>query len=254
MSSLRTPAGKSPLARRPGARSLAAQATHDSILRAATKVFAKYGFAGGSVEKISQAAKSYDRMIYYYFGSKEGLFIAVLEGIYRRMDEAEAALALDATRPVEALTEIIRFVLGYYRKNPEFVTLLNTENLHKGRHIAKSLRASEYSSRAITIIRELLASGVAQGLFRSDVEARDLYLLIAATGYFYTSNRHTLTAFLGEPLETSEAVAHWEQFVIETVLRTVDAGSPEEFTPPHEASKWQKSQTVQSRARSSSRT
>ena len=143
-------------ARRTGVREAAAQATRDSILRAATKVFAKYGYDGGSVEKISKAAKSYDRMIYYYFGSKEGLFIAVLEGIYRRMDEAEAAIELDASRPVEALTAVIRFVLGYYRKNPEFVTLLNTENLHKGRHIAKSLRAREYSSRAIAIIQELL--------------------------------------------------------------------------------------------------
>ena len=122
---------------------------------AATKVFAKYGYDGGSVEKISKAAKSYDRMIYYYFGSKEGLFIAVLEGIYRRMDDAEAAIELDASRPVETLTAVIRFVLGYYRKNPEFVTLLNTENLHKGRHIAKSLRAREYSSRAISIISEI---------------------------------------------------------------------------------------------------
>jgi AcrR family transcriptional regulator len=84
--------------RRTGVREAAAQATRDSILKAATKVFAKYGYDGGSVEKISKAAKSYDRMIYYYFGSKEGLFIAVLEGIYKRMDDAEAAIALDASR------------------------------------------------------------------------------------------------------------------------------------------------------------
>lgn len=240
--------------RRTGVREAAAQATREAILRAATKVFAKYGYDGGSVEKISKAAKSFDRMIYYYFGSKEGLFIAVLEGIYRRMDEAEAAIALDATRPVEALTEFIRFVLGYYRANPEFVTLLNTENLHKGRHIAKSLRAREYSSHAIAIIRQLLDSGVAQGLFRPDLAARDLYLLIAATGYFYTSNRHTLTAFLGEPLETPEAVAHWEDFVIETVLRTVRADEAPEPHLSHEAAPWQKSQAARSRARSSSRT
>ena len=89
-----------PATRRTGVREAAAQATRDSILRAATKVFARYGYDGGSVEKISKAAGSYDRMIYYYFGSKEGLFIAVLEGIYRRMDDAEAALHLDASRPV----------------------------------------------------------------------------------------------------------------------------------------------------------
>ena len=240
--------------RRTGVREASAQATREAILRAATKVFARFGYDGGSVEKISKAAKSFDRMIYYYFGSKEGLFIAVLEGIYRRMDEAEAAIALDATRPVEALTELIRFVLGYYRANPEFVTLLNTENLHKGRHIAKSLRAREYSSHAIAIIRQLLDSGVAQGLFRPGLAARDVYLLIASTGYFYTSNRHTLTAFLGEPLESPEAVAHWEDFVIETVLRTVRADDVQEPTPPTEASTWQKPQPARSRAKSSSGT
>ncbi|RZL44502.1 MAG: TetR family transcriptional regulator, partial [Variovorax sp.] len=137
-----------------GVRDAAAQATRKAILKAATKVFAKYGYDGGSVEKISKAAKSYDRMIYYYFGSKEGLFIAVLEEMYRAMDDAESAIALDADKPVETLKAVIRFVHGYYRKNPEFVTLLNTENLHKGRHISKSLRAGEYSSHAINVIRE----------------------------------------------------------------------------------------------------
>jgi TetR/AcrR family transcriptional regulator, upper aerobic nicotinate degradation pathway regulator len=164
-------------------------------------------------------------MIYYYFGSKEGLFIAVLEGIYREMDEAESAIRLDAERPVETLTAVIRFVHGYYRNNPEFVTLLNTENLHKGRHIAKSLRAGEYSSHAIAVIREVLASGIAKGIFRADVAAREVYLLIASTGYFYMSNRHTLTAFLGEPLETAEAVKRWEDFAVETVLRAVSAST-----------------------------
>ena len=208
-----------------GVRDAAAQATRKAILKAATKVFAKYGYDGGSVEKISKAAKSYDRMIYYYFGSKEGLFIAVLEEMYRAMDDAESAIALDADKPVETLKAVIRFVHGYYRKNPEFVTLLNTENLHKGRHISKSLRAGEYSSHAINVIREVLASGIAKGLFRSDVAAREVYLLIASTGYFYMSNRHTLTAFLGEPLETAEAVARWESFAIDTVLRAVGTGA-----------------------------
>jgi AcrR family transcriptional regulator len=207
--------------RRGGVREQAAQTTRDNILKAAIKVFARYGYDGGSVEKISAAAKSFDRMIYYYFGSKEGLYIEVIEEIYRRMNEAESRLALDVDQPVQALRAVIRFVVGYYRKNPEFVTLLNTENLHKGKHIAKSVRAREYSSPAIDVIRQVLASGQAQGVFRQDISARDLYLLIAANGYFYMSNRHTLSAFLGENLEAPEALAHWEAFVIDTVLRAV---------------------------------
>ena len=204
-----------------GVRAQAAQATRENILRAATKVFAKHGFAGGRVEQISKAAQSYDRMIYYYFGSKEGLFIAVLEEMYRRFNEAEARLVLDATEPVEALTAVIRFMWGYYQRNPEFITLLNTENLHRGKHIAKSLRAREFSSPAVAVLGQVLASGAQQKLFRADLAARDVYLMIAALGYFYLSNRFTLSAFLGEALETPAALAHWEAFVIDAVLRTV---------------------------------
>lgn len=217
-------------ARKPGVRQLAAQATRDSLLRAATRIFAKYGLSGGSVEKISKAAKSYDRMIYYYFGSKEGLFVAVLEEAYRRFDEAEATLELDSERPVESLLEIVSFVMAYYRENPEFVTLLNSENLHRGRHIGKSRRTGEYSSHAIAVVDQVLRSGVGKGLFRADVRARDLYLLIASTGYFYQSNRYTLSAFFGEDLDAPEAVAQWEAFVKEAVLRTVCLGAP---PPPH---------------------
>lgn len=207
--------------KRPGVREQAAQTTRNNILRAATKVFARYGYEGGSIEKISRAAKSFDRMIYYYFGSKEGLFIEVLEDMYRRMNEAELALTLDIGQPVESLQEVIRFVVSYYSKNPEFITLLNTENLHRGKHIAKSKRAREYSSPAIEIIRQLLHSGVQTGVFRADISARNIYLLIAATGYFYISNRHTLSAFLGEDLQAPEALAEWQAFILSTVLRTV---------------------------------
>jgi AcrR family transcriptional regulator len=207
--------------RKPGVRALAAQATRESILRAATKVFAKHGFAGGRVEQISKAAKSYDRMIYYYFGSKEGLFIAVLEEMYRRFNEAESKLALAGVPPVDALKAVIRFMWLHYQKHPEFITLLNTENLHRGRHISKSLRAREYSSPAVSVLGEVLARGVQQKLFRADVAARDVYLMIASMGYFYLSNRFTLSAFLGEQLETADALAHWETFLIDAVLRTV---------------------------------
>ena len=213
-------------ARKPGVRALAAQATRDSILRAATKVFAKHGYAGGRIEQISKAAKSHDRMIYYYFGSKEGLFIAVLEEMYRRFNEAEAKLVLGATAPVEALQAVILFMWGYYQKNPEFITLLNSENLHRGKHISKSLRASEYSSQAVSVLGEVLTRGAQQKLFRDDISARDVYLMIAALAYFYLSNRFTLSAFLGEELETPAALAHWETFLVDAVLRTVAVASP----------------------------
>ena len=221
--------------RGPGVRELAAQATRESILRAATKVFAKSGFAGGKVEQISKAAGSHDRMIYYYFGSKEALYVAVLEEMYRRFNEAESKLVLDIAQPIDALRAVVRFMWGYYQRHPEFITLLNTENLHRGRFIAKSARASHYSSAAVAVLGEVLASGVAKGLFRADVAARDVYLMIAALGYFYLSNRFTLSAFLGEPLEAPEALAHWEAFLIDAVMRTVAAGTTADVPQPANA-------------------
>jgi hypothetical protein len=116
---------------------------------------------------------------------------------------------------------VIRFMWGYYLKNPEFITLLNTENLHRGQHIAKSPRAREYSSPAVNVLGEVLASGAKRKLFRTDIAARDVYLMIAAMGYFYLSNRYTLAAFLGEALDAPAALAHWEGFVIDAVSRTV---------------------------------
>ena len=221
------PAAKAIGVRQPGVRELAAQATRDAILRAATKVFARHGFAGGRIEQISKAAKSYDRMIYYYFGSKEGLFIAVIEDTYRRFNEAEQSLALNAAAPLQALEGMIRFVWGYYQKNPEFITLLNTENLMRGKHIGKSARAREYSSPALAITDSILRSGVALGLFRNDISARDLYLMIASMGYFYLSNRFTLSSFLGEPLEAAAAMQHWESFILDAVQRTVCLAPPQ---------------------------
>ncbi len=204
-----------------GVREQAAQTTRDNILKAATKVFARYGYDGGSVEKISAAAKSVDRMIYYYFGSKEGLFIEVIESIYRRMNEAEAALEIHLEAPVEALMALVRFVSQYYRKHPEFVTLLNTENLHKGKHISKSLRARDYSSPAVSLLDQVLQSGAASGAFRRDLQARDLYLVIASMGYFYQSNRFTLSAFLGEDMDKADAIAHWDGVMADVVMRAV---------------------------------
>ena len=197
------PAARKPATpgRKPGVRELAAQETQDNILRAATRVFAKHGFSGGRIDQISKAAKSHDRMIYYYFGSKEGLYIAVLEDLYRRFNDAEAGLKLNVDQPEEALVAVVSFIWDYYHRNPDFITLLNDENLHRGKHISKSLRARDYSSPAIEILGSVLASGVQQKVFRSGLSARDVYLMIAGLNYFYLSNRHTLSAFLGEKLD-----------------------------------------------------
>lgn len=217
----RTTSSNAAATRRPRVRELAAQTTQENILRAATKVFAKHGFAGGRIEQISKAAKSHDRMIYYYFGNKEELFIAVIEETYRRFNEAESKVVLKMSDPVDDLKTLVRFMWTYYQQNPEFITLLNSENLHRGKHISKSLRAREYSSPAISLMEKVLKNGAEMGLFRSDIRPRDVYLMSAALAYFYVSNRFTLSAFLGEDLAAPEAITHWEGFITAAVIRQV---------------------------------
>jgi len=202
-----------------------AQDTRANLLQAAVTVFAEAGLHGGSVSRVSKLANSHDRMIYYYFGSKEGLFVAALEEIYRQYNQAESAVELDLTVPIEALKTAITFFVRYFRDHPEFVTLLNSENLHRGKHISQSLRASEFSRSAVGLVHRALAAGQATSQFRAEVLSRDIYVMISAMGYFYQSNRYTLSAFLGEPLSEPDVYDRWEAFVIDAVLRTVRQAS-----------------------------
>jgi len=204
-----------------GVRELSAQTTRENLLRAAIQVFSQYGYQGASVDKIAKAASSVDRMIYYYFGSKEGLFTAVIEEIYRQMNEAESRLQLDVADPVHALEEVIDFVLNYYRTHPEFITLLNTENLLQGRHISKAPHAAAYSSPAIGVIENIISNGQKNRLFKPDLNPLQVYLLIVSTGYFLMSNRFTLSAFLGFRVDSDQNSKQWKQFVTEVVLGTL---------------------------------
>jgi len=196
-------------------------ATRDNILRAAIDVFAKNGFAGGRVEKISKAASSTDRMIYYYFGSKERLFVAVLETIYKELGDAEAALDLSGLDADQALREIIRFTWNHYLAHPEMLTLLSNENLHQGKHLTRSKRVKELSFPLMSILSEVLARGVKQKKFRPGIDARDLYIAMCSLGYFYLSNKFTLSAFLGINLMAEPALDHWRDIMESVILRFV---------------------------------
>ena len=220
-------------ARKPGAigiRAKQAQDTRAKILRAAIKVFAKQGYASGRVESISKAARSHDRMIYYYFGSKEQLFVEVLETIYSQFNEAESRLDLNLDDPVHGLQQVVEFVWQYYLDHPEFVTLLSSENLHQGKHSKKSSKLREISGYALSVVQKVLDAGKAKGVFRIGVAARDVYIMIASLGYFYNANQYTLSAFLGEQLMDKAALAHWCEVMKETVLRAVLVKLPVEAT------------------------
>jgi AcrR family transcriptional regulator len=200
-------------------------ATRENILRAAIDLFAKSGFAGARVEKISKAARSTDRMIYYYFGSKEGLFVAVLETIYKELGDAEGALDLSGLNPDESLRAIIRFTWNHYRTHPEMLTLLNNENLHQGKHVARSKRVKDLSFPLLSILTEVLTRGVKEKVFRPDINPNDLYIATCALGYFYLSNRFTMSAFLGTDLMAPAALANWQEVMEDVLLSFVQRGT-----------------------------
>lgn len=197
--------------------------TRATILDAAVKVFAERGLGGGRVSLVSRAARSNDRMLYYYFHSKEQLFVQVIEKIYREMWEAESRLDLDLTKPVQAIRDIVRFTMNHYIAHPEMVTLLNNENLYKGRHVSKSKAMKELSSPALDLMEKVYASGVKQGLFRAGLRPLHIYLTILALNYFYVSNRYTLSAFLGSDLMDGANLSKWRGWVEDVVLRSLEA-------------------------------
>ena len=207
---------------RPPKKTAAAVDTRDNILRAATKVFAERGLGGGRINLISRAARSNDRMIYYYFGSKERLFVEVLEKVYRDMWDAESALALDLGDPVAALAQVVNFTMDHYLAHPEMLTILNNENLHEGKYVSRSRQLKELSSPALDLMSRIYRAGVEQGAFRKGVKPLELYLSILALNYFYVSNRHTLSAFLGTDL-LGDSLKSWRRWVVDAITRAVRA-------------------------------
>ena len=200
-----------------------ADLTRARILKAARNEFMRHGYSGARVERISRAARSSDRMIYYYFASKEALYLQVLEGVYSELGEAESALTLDPSRPVEALEQLIAFTWRYYVEHPEFVALLSNENLQRGRHITKSVKVKLLSRPVLDILGTILAEGARQKVFRPDLDVKKVYLTLAALGYFYLSNRYTLSSFLGIDLMRASECDAWLAEIRRVVLSAVGA-------------------------------
>jgi AcrR family transcriptional regulator len=197
--------------------------TQARILRAARNEFMRHGYSGARVERISRAAHSSDRMLYYYFANKEGLYLRVLEGVYSELGEAESALVLDPARPIEALRALIEFTWRYYVAHPEFVALLSNENLQRGRHITKSVKVKQLSRPVLDILGTILAEGARQKVFRPDLDVKKVYLTLAALGYFYLSNRYTLSSFLGVDLMRPGECDDWLAEIQRVVMAAVCA-------------------------------
>lgn len=203
-----------------------AEATKGRILKAAKKEFAKNGLGGARVDEIAEKARANKRMIYHYFGSKEGLFQTVLEDAYLDIRTAEQKLDLDHLAPREALERLVRFTWDYYLRNPEFITLVNSENLHRARHLKKSDVIQAVSRKFVNMVEGLLQRGVAAGDFRAGIDPVQLNITIAAIGYYYLTNRFTGSIVFERDLMAKEALEERLSFNIETIMRLVCAEAP----------------------------
>lgn len=175
-----------------------AEATRAAILDAARAEFAESGLGGGRIDAIADRAGCNKAMIYHYFGSKDALFAAVLEHNYVLIRAAEAGLNLARLDPEDAVRTFVEFSFDYVTANPEFIQLLNEENLHRGRHIEPD-HARQLNSPVIGALAGVLARGAEQGLFRADADPQQLYITIASICYFPVSNRYTLSAIFDLP-------------------------------------------------------
>ncbi len=198
-----------------------AGATQARILAAAKIEFAEAGLGGARVDAIAARAKANKRMIYHYFGSKEALFQHVLEAAYLDIRTAEQALDLDGLPPAAALERLARFTWGYYLKNPEFITLVNSENLHRARHVEGSEVIRAISRKFVAMTESLLARGVAEGVFRPGLDPVQLNITIAAIGYYYLTNRFTGAIVFERDLMAPQALEARLAFNIETEMRLV---------------------------------
>lgn len=198
-----------------------AEATRQRILDAAKKEFARNGLGGARVDEIAERSKSNKRMIYHYFESKDLLFQHVVEAAYLDIRNAEQKLELDQLPPMEALEKLVRFTWNYYLKNPEFLTLVNSENLHRAKHLKNSELITVVSRKYLDMTKMLLDRGVEEGVFRSGVDAMQLNITIAAIGYYYLTNRYTGAIVFEQNLMAPEALEKRLAFNVDTIQRLV---------------------------------
>lgn len=200
--------------------------TRLNILHAATREFASFGFQGGRTERIAAEAGVGKRMIFHYFGSKDGLFAAVLEETYAQIRQAEAKLDLSKKSPRDAIVALVDFSFGWFLDHPEFVPLLNEANLHKGEHLGRSTKTVEMTMPLVDQLQSILRRGEAEGVFRGGVDPVDLYISMAGASYFYFSNQHTLGKIFDRDFMQRDAIAARRRHIIALItgFLAADAG------------------------------
>lgn len=201
-------------------------AQRDRILDAALAEFAARGFAGARVDAIAERAEINKRMLYAYVGNKDALWLAVLERVYEEMRERERALDLMRLSPEAGMDVLVRFNFRYHAEHPEFLAMLNDENLQQGRNLKQSTRVRQMYSPLLALISDLLQRGQATGVFRDGIDPMQLYISIAALSYFYCSNIHTLSAIFGRTLAAPDEMLMREQHVVDFVAHALRPTTP----------------------------
>jgi AcrR family transcriptional regulator len=195
--------------------------TMAEILKVATTEFANKGLAGARIDEIAAATRTSKRMIYYYFVSKEGLYIAVLEDAYRRMRSIESELHLQDLTPEAALRRLVEFTFDHHANNQDYIRLVMTENMERGAYLAQSKSIQELNVPAIQAIRHLYDRGVAQGVFRAGLDPVDIHASISALTFFNVSNQHTFGLIFKNKPQSPKMITSRRKSIVEMVVRFV---------------------------------
>ena len=195
-----------------------ADGTRSRILAAAEAEFAQKGLAGARVDTIAEEFGGNKRMIYYYFGSKEELYTAVLERAYTEMRAEEAGLALDGLEPVDAIRKLVEFKFDYSASHPALIKLLNGENMMNAEYLKRSKRLRKLHVSLVDTIGGILDAGVSNGTIRPGINPLHLYVSISGLSYFYFSNTPTLSAAFGHNLASPVERKIRRQHVVDVIM------------------------------------
>jgi AcrR family transcriptional regulator len=204
--------------RKPAVQSRNPERTRAAILEAARREVAAKGLAGARIDVVARRAGTNKRMIYHYFGDKDALYLAVLEDAYQHIRNAEHRLDLARKQPVDGLRELALFTWHYFLDHPEFLSILATENLNQARYLRQSSSIPEMHSNFISELKDVLLRGEKTGDFRAGLDPVDVYLTIASLGFFYLSNRFTLSTIFQRDLAAPAELERWGQHIVNTVI------------------------------------
>ena len=195
--------------------------TKRDIVTIATEEFAQKGLSGARIDEIAARTRTSKRMIYYYFGSKEGLYIAALEDAYRSIRNIERDVDVDHLPPGDALRELVRFSFDRHQQNPNFVRIVMNENLHQGRYLAQSRTIAHLNVPAIDTVRRIVERGKAAGVIREDVDPTDLHMSISALCFYSVSNRYSFATIFKADMTSPAALAARRESIVATILASV---------------------------------